>query len=55
MKKKTKEQCQRMKNRNEMQKPPQTVRCTLLNNSARSTERNCMRRYKDTVDVFFWN
>ena len=39
--------------RNEMGKEGKNLRCELLNGSAWSTERKCMRRYKGTFDVFF--
>ena len=36
-----------------MQKPPKTVRCTLLTGSAWCTEKSFLRRYKGTFDIFF--
>ena len=36
-----------------MKKEAQLLRCTLLNGSAWSTERKCMRRYKGKCDIFF--
>ena len=39
--------------RNEMRKEEKNLRCALLNGSAWSTERNYMRRYTGTFDVFF--
>ena len=39
--------------RSEMRKEEKNLRCALLNGSAWSTERKCMRRYKGTFDVFY--
>ena len=38
-----------------MKKEGKLLRCTLLNGSAWSTERKCMRRYKGKCDIFFGN
>ena len=35
-----------------MQKDARRLRCTLLNGSAWSTEKKCIRRYKGTFDIF---
>ena len=43
----------RGQSRNGMQKPSQTLRCTLLNGSAWSTERKYVRRYQGAFDMFF--
>ena len=36
-----------------MRKEEKRLKCTLLNGSARSTERKCKRRYKGKCDIFF--
>ena len=38
----------------ETRKEEKRLRCTLLNGSAWSTEKKCMRRYNGTFDIFFW-
>ena len=38
-----------------MKKEGKLLRCTLLNGSAWSTERKCMRRYKEKCDILFGN
>ena len=39
--------------RKDMKKEATVLRCTLLNGSAWSTEKKCMRRYKGKCDIFF--
>ena len=35
-----------------MRTAPKRIRCTLLNGSAWSSEKKCMRRYKGAFDIF---